>query len=795
MPINLKQIFIPDSDSIKLDKVNYNFDQLVANGGGPRGPQGAIGQTGPQGTTGKQGVQGVVGDIGNQGPIGIISPDYWKRIPNTYPTNTIDVDTLIPVVDSTNIPPVVNIGYLENDPEYNINQPLVNGKNPFQWNIHRKNFSASNLRFLNGDKYVDWRLEKKEDQNRPDQMTLGFIDSQNSINLYQTGQMGFQGTTTSPYSFAINQTAATFNANTNFNLPVSIKRNLFIRGAGAGIDKVATCMDSTGLLKFKTVAELPGTVPIGTIVSLMPSIFNNNNSNFINTEYISVPSSDKPLNISVGKGVGTYVGWYLCNGETWTNGTNNYPVPMLGDFNYSIDDNPLSSSTNGQGTVTLKTTTTTHITGGSDINMAATPALSVYTITSTINTSSVQVDPGTGTTSTFKIKQLPQIIYLGKNNLYWSNKGEGQSPAVPLTWRLDDQNTSASKLNPDPYPLGVTDDRFAGQSYPQQFEVTAPYGYYWETLPATGNISGLPSYVESIGIAYADSGAAFPTTIILTISVNGHPEMPALPATGITATLGINTSGFISPPATASINLYRSGDPVNVTPNTPAFANQPISYNFTTGYDFALEYTANTGYTISPNSFLFLYGNPTNTVPPTGGGSLTVSSYTLSPLKTILTINIRLNGIPTTGYLSQIIYRLVGITTLPQAPQIVPNFSNGYAISGVHIGNVSKTFTVRNNTGSTVWIWNGIEQLADPFGQFPTQAAIQGNFISNSPSFQLQVSADTIIGTTYSANYHILANGSTITGDLIRNATNDKNHTVRLWYSLSKDGQKFIITP
>ena len=36
MAINLKQILISDTDNIKLDKVNYNFDQLVANGGGPQ---------------------------------------------------------------------------------------------------------------------------------------------------------------------------------------------------------------------------------------------------------------------------------------------------------------------------------------------------------------------------------------------------------------------------------------------------------------------------------------------------------------------------------------------------------------------------------------------------------------------------------------------------------------------------------------------------------------------------------------------------------------------------------------
>lgn len=38
MAINLKQISLSDTNNIKLDKVNYNFDQLVANGG-PQGFQ------------------------------------------------------------------------------------------------------------------------------------------------------------------------------------------------------------------------------------------------------------------------------------------------------------------------------------------------------------------------------------------------------------------------------------------------------------------------------------------------------------------------------------------------------------------------------------------------------------------------------------------------------------------------------------------------------------------------------------------------------------------------------------
>ena len=40
MAINIQEILHPsDSNSIKFEKINYNFDQILANGGGPVGPK------------------------------------------------------------------------------------------------------------------------------------------------------------------------------------------------------------------------------------------------------------------------------------------------------------------------------------------------------------------------------------------------------------------------------------------------------------------------------------------------------------------------------------------------------------------------------------------------------------------------------------------------------------------------------------------------------------------------------------------------------------------------------------
>lgn len=61
MAITIYEIIASDTISQMADKVNYNFDQLLQNGGGPagpQGPQGPFGPTGPQGVQGPQGIRG-----------------------------------------------------------------------------------------------------------------------------------------------------------------------------------------------------------------------------------------------------------------------------------------------------------------------------------------------------------------------------------------------------------------------------------------------------------------------------------------------------------------------------------------------------------------------------------------------------------------------------------------------------------------------------------------------------------------------------------------------------------------
>lgn len=99
MAINIKEILHPgDSDSVKFEKINYNFDQILTNGGGPQGPQGLKGDLGQQGATGTKGQKGDQGDQGAKGDIGV-SDTPWSGIQHSNgvsailkPKKSLDLD-------------------------------------------------------------------------------------------------------------------------------------------------------------------------------------------------------------------------------------------------------------------------------------------------------------------------------------------------------------------------------------------------------------------------------------------------------------------------------------------------------------------------------------------------------------------------------------------------------------------------------------------------------------------------------------------------------------------------------
>ena len=111
MAINIQEILHPsDSDSIKFEKINYNFDQILANGGGPIGPKGQKGDQGQVGSTGQKGQKGDIGPIGLKGISGATDSPWYKVNVDSNNDGTNEVSILKPKVGNDLNMPIIWLG-------------------------------------------------------------------------------------------------------------------------------------------------------------------------------------------------------------------------------------------------------------------------------------------------------------------------------------------------------------------------------------------------------------------------------------------------------------------------------------------------------------------------------------------------------------------------------------------------------------------------------------------------------------------------------------------------------------
>ena len=558
MAINLKQILISDTDNIKLDKVNYNFDQLVANGGGPQGSQGADGTTGYQGITGYQGNQGIPGPQGYQGFQGSNGQGIWKINQGNAQGN---VDTILPIHNDiasgpqgTEDAPSVVVGYKTEDPEYNAlesnSQLVIHRHDPFQNNLELKSFDVDS----------SFTFDLKDNGN---QMSAGSILTMQFRGLgSESGTVNnvadrfiWRKTEGSAELVSIDENLFTTSLDAEFN-NLKVYNGLTIDDTSADLDKIAVSSNADGLITFKSIDEIGGVVPVGTIVSMVPSYFTDS-TKFINQETLDSVSSH-PLHIKVGAGINEHVGWYLCNGKDWTNGESTFTTPDLNSFSYTIDNDPNITDSTSQGDANVSNNSLSII-GGADASLTGVynSGNSNYTVTGTIDSNTTQ-NFYTATGTTYVIKKLPQIIYLGLEDLYWSDAGSNQS-YVPGTFTISDWTGSVSTSVPSsgghpaftfgnstdvrpqssqqPFPQNTTQTQNGPFSY--NYEVLVPSGYanagqyiqdtvqgiyvetsynpsYTATLnfqPGSGSVSGLLSYSDNYADTAGSQGAGSGITV------------------------------------------------------------------------------------------------------------------------------------------------------------------------------------------------------------------------------------------------------------------------------------------
>ena len=111
MAINIQEILHPsDSDSIKFEKINYNFDQILANGGGPAGPRGQKGDQGQVGSTGQKGEKGDIGNTGQKGESGATDSPWYKVEVDSNNDGRNEITILKPKIGTDLNMPIIWLG-------------------------------------------------------------------------------------------------------------------------------------------------------------------------------------------------------------------------------------------------------------------------------------------------------------------------------------------------------------------------------------------------------------------------------------------------------------------------------------------------------------------------------------------------------------------------------------------------------------------------------------------------------------------------------------------------------------
>ena len=336
MAINIKEIFDGDSSAQQIDKINYNFDQILANGGGPvgaTGAQGATGATGAKGATGAQGPQGLQGPAGDYSDFFVIDTD---PVSNPEFSTIYTKLTNSPLATTTLV-----IGDSNSSSAQNGTAPIY-GDSALK--LIGNNFAGSVLR-LDSDgtstNYIDLNISDDGNDRILKFNTSAQGNSDTSYEFTGSSIKLIKGGST---EVLLNETESIFNSDVKFNGDVKIPRPANNPAVTPG--HVLVAQDAQGTVGWTA----PGVTPIGTIV-MVPGFVLQNSLQLTNT----APGAPLDSNVGAGKdgsanNGGNWEGWYYCNGATWFGGGKQYAVPDMRDrlplgFSYLINDASTASQT------------------------------------------------------------------------------------------------------------------------------------------------------------------------------------------------------------------------------------------------------------------------------------------------------------------------------------------------------------------------------------------------------------------------------------------------------------------
>lgn len=363
MSINIKEIFQSDNLSLSQDKINYNFDQILANGGGPRGLKGDKGSTGAVGSTGPKGDKGETGSAGPEGVPGAdgyfalksyTTPDQHTLLPKIQPTpdseigsiptnmvlgrtdtsyeeNITDQSTLLTLVDEANSANFTDLikFRLKNGVAgaYNATTGFVRmipGSGGARLKIGaiggiaELEFQSPSIIFNDAGGNTKLKITSSITEARDNWNFLGSIVSLNAAStLNNSGNSSLLGNNIIGASSKTNEIIG----NSNFT---GTAFRINTTGALPDANKILVSQNTNGLAIWKNPTEVMGMYPIGTIVYINPA-------DIIETHFELTADAGGSVGGPImkwhgrGKSGTRWAGWYLLFGQTnaWYNSSGN----------------------------------------------------------------------------------------------------------------------------------------------------------------------------------------------------------------------------------------------------------------------------------------------------------------------------------------------------------------------------------------------------------------------------------------------------------------------------------------
>jgi hypothetical protein len=501
MSLNIKEIFRSDLDqsslinwwsSKKLEKLNWNFTEILNSGGGPLGPQGFEGNIGSAGITGNTGEAGFEGSQGFQGVQGQTGYMSWLENSDISKNNS----TIKSVQDKTD-PSTAIVGLDENENDLNYNEVFSAGNeySPSFRAHTRVGTSQYNMVFTSDDvdgaetdlsvrQHYCWDLWS-DGVDTASELYTEFHNTTDGITRFKVSSVIGSG-----YELLTPKRSYTSPSTWNNITPTSLltlNSNLFSPGSGiTGFTSNFTGISNTFLDTIKiqgnalgnpntnyvahmhpdTVSEFgtgsegtitwgsPGSVigafPIGTVIAIDDDFDSthfdlNISGTLTSTEITAITGSSTftpTFKFKYGAGKGKFKGWYLCNGRTWFKGVLAYSVPNLCGFDLSIDY-PYTGGTGA--TINLSPTSFKTILGSSNIDISANFDVNTEDYSISVNSLESWEDSGEPTMSVYRNQSagfsdlnlsqgahdgLIYLVYLGDDGFEWDSSGSTTAPTL-----------------------------------------------------------------------------------------------------------------------------------------------------------------------------------------------------------------------------------------------------------------------------------------------------------------------------------------------------------------------------